>query len=97
MSANDRQVGVGDYQGGGYRAAPIQHWDFAWACGMDYFQGQITKYVTRWRQKGGLQDLEKAQHFLEKYIELVRADQQPGTSPPGAPASYPSTPTPDRR
>jgi hypothetical protein len=24
----------------------------------------------RWREKGGLQDLEKARHFLDKYIEV---------------------------
>lgn len=29
----------------------------------------MTKYVSRWRRKNGLQDLEKARHFLEKLIE----------------------------
>ena len=65
-SPNERQVG------GKHYAAEIQHWDFAASHQFDYFQGQITKYVTRWRRKNGLQDLEKAQHFLEKYIELER-------------------------
>lgn len=67
MSANDRQVGGAHYMGS------IQHWDFAAQRGYDYFQGQITKYVDRWKNKNGLQDLKKAQHFLEKYIELVEA------------------------
>lgn len=66
-TANDRQVGGSHYR------AKIQHWDFAWDNEMDYFQGQITKYVARWKNKNGLQDLQKAQHFLEKYIELVEA------------------------
>ncbi len=70
--ANDRQVGRGDYQGSGYQTE-IQHWDFAAANKFDYFQGQITKYVTRWRQKNGVKDLEKAEHFLQKYLELARA------------------------
>jgi hypothetical protein len=39
--------------------------------GLDYFQGQITKYLFRWRQKGGVRDLEKARHFLDKYIETA--------------------------
>lgn len=65
-SANSRQVGGEHYQ------SPIQHWDFVAANGLDYFQGQITKYVCRWRYKNGVQDLEKARHFLEKYIELAR-------------------------
>lgn len=64
--ANSRQVG------GGHYAAPIQHWDFAASQGFDYFQGQITKYVTRWRKKNGIQDLEKALHFLQKYIETEK-------------------------
>lgn len=75
MSANDRQVG-GDH----YRS-PMQHWDFVWANNLDYFQGQITRYVTRWRNKDGLEDLYKAKHFLEKYIELVEARQKEGVDP----------------
>jgi len=65
MGANERQVG-GDH----YRTAEIQHWDYAAANKMDYFQGQITKYITRWKRKNGLEDLLKAKHFLEKYIEV---------------------------
>jgi len=70
-SANDRQVG-----GSHYRNNTIQHWDFAAAQNLDYFQGQITKYVCRWKHKNGVQDLKKAQHFLEKYLELVTAQAE---------------------
>lgn len=62
--ANDSQVG-----GHHYRTS-IQHWDFVAANDLDYFQGQITKYVTRWKKKNGIDDLYKARHFLQKYIEL---------------------------
>ena len=65
MSANDKQIG-----GQHYQTAPIQHWDIVVMHKLDYFQGQIIKYVMRWNAKGGVQDLRKAQHFLEKYIEL---------------------------
>jgi len=65
--ANKTQVAGGHYQ------SKIQHWDFVVANDLNYFEGQITKYVTRCRKKNGLQDLEKAQHFLAKYIELVKA------------------------
>lgn len=64
-SANSKQVGGQHYK------TPIQHWDFVHANDLDYFQGQITKYVCRWKRKNGVQDLRKAQHFLEKYIELA--------------------------
>ena len=74
MDANKRQVGGKHYQ------TEIQHWDWVWANNLDYFQGQITKYVCRWKEKGGLVDLEKARHFLDKYIELVEEDAEPTKS-----------------
>jgi hypothetical protein len=67
-SANERQVGGTHYK----RPGAIEHWDIVWQWNLDYYQGQITKYVMRWREKGGSADLEKAQHFLQKYIELVK-------------------------
>jgi hypothetical protein len=67
MSANERQIGGKHYRSG------IQHWDYVVANDLDYFQAQITKYVTRWKKKGGLQDLEKARHFLDKYLEVEAA------------------------
>jgi hypothetical protein len=67
LSANNRQIGGIHYK------KSIEHWDFVHAQGLDYFQGQITKYVCRWRIKGGIEDLEKARHFLDKYIELQQA------------------------
>ncbi len=48
----------------------LQHWDVVTHFELDYFQAQIIKYVMRHRDKGGRQDLEKAQHFLEKYIDI---------------------------
>ena len=70
--ANDEQVG-----GQHYKDVSIQHWDFVWAQNLDYFQGQITKYVCRHRDKNGIEDLLKAKHFLEKYIELIEGDSTP--------------------
>ena len=67
MSANEKQIA------GNHYATQIQHWDYVVANDLDYFQGQITKYVTRWKRKNGMVDLLKAQHFLEKYIEVVNA------------------------
>lgn len=65
-TANNRQVA-----GQHYRITPgEQHWDRVRRLGLDYFQAQITRYVERWKLKNGLEDLHKAQHFLQKYIEL---------------------------
>lgn len=75
LEANTRQVGGAHYQ------SEIQHWDYVVANRLNYFEAQITKYVTRCRKKNGLQDLEKARHFLEKYIELWSAQAQAGEEP----------------
>ena len=75
MNANDRQVGGGHYKVG------FEHWDFVHLMGLGYFEGQITKYVTRHRKKNGRQDAEKALHFLDKLIEL---QLQGGVWPPVA-------------
>lgn len=70
--ANDRQVG-GDH----YRAlgAALQHWDLVALTGMGYFEGQVTRYLARWRRKAGQQDLDKALHYADKLLELVKAGQ----------------------
>lgn len=65
--ANARQVAGSHYSG-----YPLQHWDLVAIFDWDYFQGQITKYLMRWKKKNGIQDLEKAAHFLEKYIEVEK-------------------------
>jgi hypothetical protein len=62
--ANSYQLG-GDH----YRKRPIQHWDFVLANGIPYMEAQVMKYLFRWRDKGGLLDLEKARHYLDKLIE----------------------------
>lgn len=72
-NANKYQVGGAHYQqeGGGE-----QHWDRIWRLyGRGYFVGCITKYVERYHLKHGVQDLNKAKHFLEKLIELEEANQ----------------------
>tara|TARA_R110000823_G_scaffold65859_11_gene154524 strand:- start:286 stop:762 length:477 start_codon:yes stop_codon:yes gene_type:complete len=65
-TTNDRQIG-----GEHYKHSEIQHWDWAWKARLDSFQYPITKYVARWKNKNGFEDLDKAVHYLEKYIEVV--------------------------
>jgi hypothetical protein len=65
MAANEKQVGGNHYKGKG-----IQPWDYIAANNIPYFEGNIIKYVSRWRDKGGVDDLRKAWHYLEKLIEL---------------------------
>lgn len=69
MRADERQVGGAHYKDDG----AYEHWNVVAALGWDYFTGQITKYLWRWRRKGGVGDLKKAAHFLQKYIEIEEA------------------------
>jgi hypothetical protein len=70
MSANERQIGGTHYKNGGE-----EHWDRQWRLyGRGYFVGCITKYVERYPEKNGVQDLEKALHFIEKLIELEKGE-----------------------
>jgi hypothetical protein len=68
MSANDKQEG-GDH----YKSKAVQPWDYIVSNGLGYLEGNIVKYVSRWKDKGGLQDLEKARHYLDKLIEVEKA------------------------
>jgi hypothetical protein len=63
LPANEKQVA------GQHYAAPIQCWDYIIANKLGYLEGNIVKYVSRHRSKNGLEDLKKAQHYLEKLIE----------------------------
>ena len=64
--------GVSNFQWGGdhYRKLPIQVWDFIACNKLDYFQGNVVKYVSRYKNKGGLEDLKKAIHSLELLIQF---------------------------
>jgi hypothetical protein len=64
MSANDMQVG-----GVHYKQFEYETWDVIRDWGLGYFDGNAVKYLSRWRHKGGVDDLRKAKHYIEKLIE----------------------------
>ena len=43
--------------------------------GLDYHQGNVLKYVSRYRYKNGVEDLKKARWYIDRliYIEEQRA------------------------
>jgi len=63
--ANAQQVG-----GTHYKDKAIQPWDYIASNNMGYLEGNVVKYVSRWKEKGGVQDLKKAMHYLTKLIEV---------------------------
>jgi len=53
-----------------YKDKRIQPWDFIHANGLGFFEGNAIKYLSRWKEKGGVSDLKKAIHYIEKLIEI---------------------------
>lgn len=58
------QVG-GDH----YKKLKIQPVEYILANNLGYIEGNIIKYITRWKDKGGVQDLEKIKHYCDLLIE----------------------------
>ena len=52
-----------------YRQGSIQPIEYIHANDMDFFSGNVIKYITRWKYKNGLEDLNKAKHYIELLIE----------------------------
>jgi hypothetical protein len=71
MEANDEQIG-----GYHYVTKSVQPWEAmeSWMSEeafKGFIWGNVIKYIARWEDKGGKQDLEKARHYLDKLLEIV--------------------------
>lgn len=64
--ANEKQVGGTHYK----KYKELQPWDVVTAWNLGYLDGTALKYIARWRDKNGIEDLKKAIHFLEKLVEV---------------------------
>jgi Protein of unknwon function (DUF3310) len=80
MSANDKKIK--------HYASEYQHWDLAAIIPLGYFEGCSTKYVTRWRKKDGLEDLDKAMHYLDKLMEFYPFRTAPPRKMPRSEIQY---------
>lgn len=74
MTAFDIQVG-----GSHYRDMAIQPAEYCEKNKLSFCEGNVVKYVTRWRSKGGVQDLEKARHYIDMLITLALEEQNAKT------------------
>lgn len=81
---NDTQIG-----GEHYKKYPIQPWDYIMKNNIPWAEGCIIEWVTRWRDKGGVQDLEKAKHMIEKIISGCDVNVKPQTKPHDIMPVYP--------
>ena len=67
VKATDTQIG-GDH----YTKLAIQPMRYSMENGLDALQHTVIKYVTRFRDKNGIEDLEKAKHCIDMLIEFER-------------------------
>ena len=77
--ATTEQVGeqtANSIQHGGthYKKMAIQPWDYIVSNELGYLEGNAVKYLSRWREKNGVEDLKKAIHYIEKLIETEEAN-----------------------
>lgn len=56
-----------------YKKGWIEPIDFITSNNLDFCEWNVVKYVSRWRFKNGLEDLEKSKYYIEKLIEKEKA------------------------
>ena len=57
-----------------YNNGSIEPIDYITANSMNFLEGNVIKYVTRYKFKNGLEDLKKAEFYLKKLIEEYEKD-----------------------
>ncbi len=65
----DKQVG-----GSHYKDFPIQPYEFISKNDLSFFQGNVVKYVCRYLNKNGIEDLKKIIHYCELEILKIKDD-----------------------
>ena len=68
MKSYKKQVG-----GSHYKKYKIQPVEFIVKNNIGFCEGNIIKYILRFKEKGGVQDLEKAKHYIELLIDSTKS------------------------
>jgi hypothetical protein len=71
MSAKDIQVG-----GSHYKSYSVQPIEFIQQNNLSYIQGCVIKYICRYKDKNGREDLEKIKHYIDLLIEQEYPQEQ---------------------
>jgi len=66
----DKQIG-----GSHYKKFKIQPYEFISKNDLSFFQGNVIKYVCRYKNKAGIQDLEKIKHYCDLEILKLKDDK----------------------
>ena len=65
--ATDKQIG-----GKHYKSYSIQPIEFIVANKLSFIQGCIIKYICRFENKNGIEDLEKIKHYCDLQIQMLK-------------------------
>ena len=68
MKSSEKQVG-----GKHYLKYKIQPVEFIIKNNIGFVEGNIIKYILRFKEKGGAEDLEKAKHYIELLIDSTKS------------------------
>lgn len=69
-SALKKQVG-----GNHYKEMAIQPIEFIVKNNLNFIQGCVIKYICRYKHKNGIEDLEKAKHYIDLLIEFEKKEE----------------------
>lgn len=58
-----------------YKKKAIQPLEYIHKNGLGFCEGNVVKYITRWRDKNGIEDLKKVKHYVDLLIELEGLDE----------------------
>ena len=72
LKVNDIQHGGDHYK----KYGDLQPWDVITQWKLGYLDGTALKYIARWKDKNGIEDLRKAIHFLQKTIDVYEQDKK---------------------
>ena len=67
LKATDKQIGGNHYTG--FKIQPIE---FIVKNKLSFIQGCIIKYICRFENKNGIEDLEKIKHYCDLQIQLLQ-------------------------
>ena len=68
MKSYKKQVG-----GSHYKKYKIQPVEFIVKNNIGFVEGNVIKNILRFKEKGGVQDLEKAKHYIELLIDSTKS------------------------
>lgn len=74
METNEYSSALSEQIGGShYKDMPFQPIKLISMLDLDFFQGNVVKYVSRYKLKDGVRDLEKAKHYCRMAMEMEKS------------------------